>query len=197
MRLPDKKRPGNPVLASDWNLLLDAIAARTPRPSPGLELVQASGGFAYRMRRVAAGDSGSAPTACRAFYATEVREVSDVPHLFLVTGQVMGGEGNLTPEIDLGAIDEDNPPDDGFVWLEISGEGEVVDDVLLPGFEVQDAEVGSGAEMPSNTVPTANSPSGTVHVLLGEWHDGEFRPVRCGNIQVGFCPPSSFQIQRP
>ena len=195
MRLPDKKRPGNPVLASDWNLLLDAIAARTPRPSPGLELVQSSGGFAYRMRP-AAGGSGAGATTCRAFFATEVRNVGEVPHLFLVTGQVMGGEGNLTPEIDLGAVD-DPPEDDRFVWLAISGEGVVEDGVLLPGFEVQDAEVGSGAEMPSNTLPTASSPSGTVHVLLGEWHDGEFRPVRCGNIQVGFCPPSSFQIQRP
>lgn len=50
MRLPEKKRPGNPVLASDWNLLLDAIAARTPRPSPGMELVLSSGGFIYRVR---------------------------------------------------------------------------------------------------------------------------------------------------
>lgn len=47
MRLPQKKKPGDPVLASDWNLLLDAIAARTPRPGSGLELIASSGGFAY------------------------------------------------------------------------------------------------------------------------------------------------------
>lgn len=47
MRLPQKKKPGDPVLASDWNLLLDAIAARTPRPGAGLELIASSGGFAY------------------------------------------------------------------------------------------------------------------------------------------------------
>ena len=29
-RLPQKKKPGDPVLAADWNTLLDAIAARTP-----------------------------------------------------------------------------------------------------------------------------------------------------------------------
>jgi hypothetical protein len=47
MRLPLKKKPGDPVLAEDWNLLLDAIAARTPRPGNGLELIASSGGFAY------------------------------------------------------------------------------------------------------------------------------------------------------
>ena len=47
MRLPPRKKPGDPVLASDWNLLLEAIAARTPRPGTGLELTAASGGFAY------------------------------------------------------------------------------------------------------------------------------------------------------
>jgi len=47
MRLPQKKKPGDPVLASDWNLLLDAVAARTPRSGAGLELIASSGGFAY------------------------------------------------------------------------------------------------------------------------------------------------------
>ncbi|MCX6866619.1 MAG: hypothetical protein NTV46_10460 [Verrucomicrobia bacterium] len=47
MRLPEKKKPGDPVLAADWNLLLEAIEARTPRSGAGLELVSSSGGFAY------------------------------------------------------------------------------------------------------------------------------------------------------
>jgi hypothetical protein len=47
MRLPQKKNPGDPVLAADWNMLLDAIAARTPRRGSGLELIASSGGFAY------------------------------------------------------------------------------------------------------------------------------------------------------
>jgi len=47
MRLPQKKKPGDPVLAADWNLLLEAIAARTPRSGAGLELMSSSGGFAY------------------------------------------------------------------------------------------------------------------------------------------------------
>ena len=48
-RLPQKKKPGDPVLAADWNTLLDAIEARTPRAGTGLELIASSGGFAYSM----------------------------------------------------------------------------------------------------------------------------------------------------
>ena len=46
-RLPPKKKRGDPILAEDWNALLDAIASRTPRPGTGLELIASSGGFAY------------------------------------------------------------------------------------------------------------------------------------------------------
>ena len=45
--MPQKKKPGDPVLAEDWNTLLDAITARTPKPGTGLELIASSGGFAY------------------------------------------------------------------------------------------------------------------------------------------------------
>jgi len=58
MRLPSKKRPGNPILASDWNLLIDALQARTPRPSHDMEIVSSSGGFSYRLRRTAGGGGG-------------------------------------------------------------------------------------------------------------------------------------------
>ncbi|RYG70167.1 hypothetical protein EON80_08455 [bacterium] len=56
MRLPPKKRSGNPILASDWNLLIDALIARTPRPGPGTEIVSSSGGFSFRVRSTAGGN---------------------------------------------------------------------------------------------------------------------------------------------
>ena len=59
MRLPPKKRPGNPILASDWNTLIDALEARTPRPGPGTEIVSSSGGFSFRVR-ASASSGGSA-----------------------------------------------------------------------------------------------------------------------------------------
>jgi hypothetical protein len=61
MRLPPKKRPGNPILASDWNLLIDAMEARTPRPGPGTEIVSSSGGFSFRVRATASSGSSSKP----------------------------------------------------------------------------------------------------------------------------------------
>jgi hypothetical protein len=61
MRLPPKKRPGNPILASDWNTLIDALEARTPRPGPGTEIVFSSGGFSFRVKATAASASFSKP----------------------------------------------------------------------------------------------------------------------------------------
>lgn len=59
MRLPSKKRPGNPILAKDWNMLIDALEARTPRPGPGTEIISTSAGFTFRVRPSAAGGSGA------------------------------------------------------------------------------------------------------------------------------------------
>jgi len=61
MKLPSKKRPGNPILASDWNMLIDAIEARTPRPGIGTELVSTSGGFSFRVRGTASSGSTAKP----------------------------------------------------------------------------------------------------------------------------------------
>lgn len=47
MRSPAKKNRGDKIFAADWNLLIEAIEARTPRPGAGLELIASSGGFAY------------------------------------------------------------------------------------------------------------------------------------------------------
>ena len=62
MKLPEKKRPGDPVLASDWNMLLEAIAARTPRSGNGLRFIETSGGFSYSLPPPPAeGPRGQAP----------------------------------------------------------------------------------------------------------------------------------------
>ena len=47
MILPPKKRVGDPILAEDWNAMIEAIIARTPRSGDGLKLSCSSGGFAY------------------------------------------------------------------------------------------------------------------------------------------------------
>lgn len=49
MKLPPRKKKDDPILASDWNMLLDALAARTPCTGAGLALASSSGGFAYSL----------------------------------------------------------------------------------------------------------------------------------------------------
>jgi hypothetical protein len=76
MRLPPKKRTGYPILASDWNMLIDAMEARTPRPGPGTEIVFSSGGFSFRVRAASApgGPSKPVPLAILGSRPTYIRK---------------------------------------------------------------------------------------------------------------------------
>jgi hypothetical protein len=193
MKPPPKKRPGNPVLASDWNTLVDALAARTPRPSVGLELVATSGGFIYRMRQTNS-STGVIPSDC----------------LFgqIITWTVGEGEGAVTKtgirggvvyagdkvwkvepyELDLSV--------DGtwVVWLEVGVTANIADDVLLPGLETSTAPTWgkSSGNYPSQTLPTAATPTGTAIIALGSLgiSDGtaEFSSAGCGTIVLSHCP---------
>ena len=80
MKLPTKKKPGDPVLASDWNLLLEAISARTPRPGFGLKLSETSGGFSYSSPPPIIRQKGQSP------FSVIVIEKSDSSY-YLVTMQ--------------------------------------------------------------------------------------------------------------
>lgn len=46
--LPKKRNPKEPVLAKDWNMMIDAIEARTPLRCEGMELYRDRRGFFYR-----------------------------------------------------------------------------------------------------------------------------------------------------
>jgi hypothetical protein len=106
----------------------------------------------------------------------------------LTGGTVTGGTGNVTvPDIDLGDVGSE-PADGTFFWLVCSGDAITEDDVLLPGFDLATATVGSGTSLPSNTIPTAAAPAGVLHVSLGSWSAGKFVPAGCGNLQISHCP---------
>ena len=45
--LPPRKKPGDPILAADWNAMIAALEARTPRPGSGLSMVMTPEGFCY------------------------------------------------------------------------------------------------------------------------------------------------------
>jgi hypothetical protein len=105
-------------------------------------------------------------------------------------GTVMGGEGTVTVDDETIGTVGSEPADGTHVWLEIGFTATVEDDVLLPGGDVTTATIGSGTTVPSNTVPTASSPTGTLYVDLGDWLNGAFRPAGCGNLQIFHCPGS-------
>ena len=52
--LPKKRNPKEPVLAKDWNMMIDAIEARTPQRCEGMELFRDRRGFFYRSKSVSA-----------------------------------------------------------------------------------------------------------------------------------------------
>ncbi|MEI7912236.1 MAG: hypothetical protein WCK77_21595 [Verrucomicrobiota bacterium] len=61
MPLPPRKKTGDPILAADWNMLIDSINERTPRAGVGLKLMAASGGFSYSANPPMHSDKGQSP----------------------------------------------------------------------------------------------------------------------------------------
>jgi len=196
MNLPPKKRPGNAILASDWNTLVDALAARTPRPSAGMEIVFTSGGFIYRVRPSASASSPPSPPCPFGELITWTEEES------IRTG-IRGGivyVGDKNFNIDATAL---NLETDGtwLVYFEIECESNRDDDgeIILPGIKTTTAETlplqhlvwETGTNYPDNTPPVADIGIGTVIVPLGKLSitDGtpSFEPVSCGNILIGQC----------
>jgi hypothetical protein len=106
----------------------------------------------------------------------------------LLGGTVTGGAGVETvAAITIGTIGTE-PADGTFYWLVANVTANEEDGVLLPGCELTSVTTGSGTTVPSNTIPTAASTNGVLHISLGEWMDGKFTPAGCGNIQVSHCP---------
>jgi hypothetical protein len=108
---------------------------------------------------------------------------------WLTGGTVTAGDANEEiDDIHLGNVGSE--PDDGtWFWIEASGTATTEDGLLLPGFDLTSATVGSGDSFPTgNTIPTVSSPSGSLQISLGSWSNGVFVPAGCGNIQIFHCP---------
>ena len=194
MRLPPKKRPGNPILASDWNTMVDALAARTPRPSAGMEIVSTSGGFSYRARQAAA-STGAALSDCP--FGQIVTWVEDETTKTGIRGGVVYAGDKVwnvpNKELNLEATGT------FLVWLEIGVTANVGDGVLLPGLQTSTApewkQVGSdGGNYPGQTIPIAPAGTGKAVVAIGllTIADGAatLSPAGCGTIHVTHCPGS-------
>ena len=165
MRLPPKKRPGNPILASDWNTLIEAIEARTPRPGPGTELVWSSGGFSFRSRNTAASGGGTSCGNLAVFSKTP--EGQTTKHLFVGIGSV--GNVIFDEDKDLGTLD--------------ANKGKVVcAKITLNGEDgTYEAEIVALADAPESTETIS-------YFLLGSVDDkGAISQHGCGPVTVTVC----------
>lgn len=190
MKLPSKKRPGNPILASDWNMLIDAIEARTPRPGIGTELVSTSGGFTYRVRKTAAlgPDSGE----CAFGEILSFKEGEQIK-----TG-IRGGvvyAGKNVWNVDHHPLDLD-ASGTFKVWLEVGVTANEEDGVLLPGINTSTAPewnlVNGDDNYPNQTIPTAPTGNGKAIIAAGiltiEAGSATFAKAGCGTIRIDHCP---------
>ncbi|MEY4245953.1 MAG: hypothetical protein RLZZ245_3538 [Verrucomicrobiota bacterium] len=190
MRLPSKKRSGHPILAKDWNQLIEAIEARTPCPGIGLELVFMASGFTYRVRRSSALESGNQTVTCPFGEIITFKEGET-----LKTG-IRGGvvyAGDKVWDIEAKTISL-SATGSYKVWLEIGVTAHAEDGVLLPGLKTSSEPVWkqSSAQYPSQTLPTAPAGTGIAIVALGTLNieDGKasFSRAACGSVRIDHCP---------
>ncbi len=194
MKLPPKKRPGNPVLASDWNTLVDALAARTPRPSAGLEIVSTSGGFSYRARQIFASGTGSVSSDCPfgqiVTWADGETSKTGIRGGALYAGDKVWNVPNKELNLATSGI--------FLVWLEIGVTANTADDVLLPGLTTSTEPVwqqaASSGSYPDQDIPQAASGVGKAIVAIGlltiQEGAAKLSPAGCGTIHLAHCPGS-------
>ena len=197
MNLPPKKRPGNPILASDWNMMVDALAARTPRPSASLEIVSTSGGFSYRSRQAAA-SAGAASSGCP--FGQIITWVDGEGDGATTKTGIRGGVVYAGDKVWNVSDKELNLDADGtyIVWLSVDVTANVADDVLLPGLKTSEAPVwdkaASTGSYPDVGIPDKDDPTGRAIVALGKLTissgSASFKPDGCGSIFVDHCPGS-------
>jgi hypothetical protein len=199
MRLPPKKRPGNPILASDWNALIEALEARTPRPSAGLELIWVSGGFAYRVRQMAGGgETSSASASIRPFGEIITWQDGETKKTGIRGGTIICGDQNWN--IDPQSV---NPEADGIWLVSIAVTAEVNRDddneILLPGVKTGTKPTGDwtkttwneGTDYPENEAPQVSTGEGTIILPIGKLTiaDGAVRlePTGSGGFTINHC----------
>jgi hypothetical protein len=112
-------------------------------------------------------------------------------------GQVTGGSKTETVKnIELAKTGSE-PADGHQHWLEITGNGTVVQGRLVAGFTMTAVKDAKGATITQPTLPTKASPNGRkCVVLLGIWNSGRFQPSQTGNIAVSFCPGAGYTVSR-
>lgn len=129
---------------------------------------------------------------------------NEVQNLFLLGGVVYGGISNVVVPPRLIATFVEGPEDDDpetkdeldfeedegfFLYLVVDFDALIQDGVLIPGVEkINTIMYGTGNTIPDNTIPTALSNSGVIHIALGQFGNKSFVPASCGDITITACP---------
>lgn len=204
MRTPPKKKKGDPILAADWNRLIECIEARTPLPSAMLELVKTAHGFTFRGKKSAPGEAGDS-TPCP-FGKIARWTVSGTAKVGIKGGLIACGPNNWRIE------DYEINPTVAGSWL-VSIQVDVVvnrdndNEILIPGIESGTEPTAwtltpyTGSEnYPDSTPPML--PDGTgkavlaVGILTVTIPDGSppgtagtatLQPTGCGGFYITHC----------
>ena len=163
MRLPRKKKPGDRILAADWNALIDALLARTPQKGTGMSLVSTPSGFYYR----AEPKFGDGPSP-RPFQGS----VKNPTTITIAPGYVWGFDGAgpaVSTHVEVEETDV-TVSSSGSIWLEI--DASFTDDptkrttktITHPGDPddtTEDIDVASSRAFPADASPvyTTSEPS--------------------------------------
>jgi hypothetical protein len=176
-----------------WELVREFLAQGGVVLDPNqFERYESAGKTFYRLRPGATATEGR-PGGARALGGAfrTVYQAGTPAKWYLQGGQVAGGEGNeAVADIELATVGSE-PADGTQKWLEIDGDGEEADGVLLPGFHVTGVSLVSTSS--DNVLPEVGTP-GTYYHLLGAWNEEVFRPAEGGNLNVTFCPPATFKL---
>jgi hypothetical protein len=141
-------------------------------------------------------EGGSTSVESGAFYGiyTVASEGEDNGDIMLQGGQVTAGTGSeMVPNIRLYDFSASQWLGDWttgeVLQLEITGEGDTADDVLMPVFNMDPAGYATSAvtAIADDILPEVGALSGQCNVLLGQFTEAGFAPSNVGSVQVSFC----------
>ena len=138
--------------------------------------------------------SAAAPETYGAFYGTYTISSEDATNgdIYLRGGQVSAGTDSVLVDDFLlyDASAESWAGTDGqALAIRVNGNGEAVDGVLMPVFNLTtiDGPTALTTPLPDHDLPTVADVAGECVISLGVFTNGGFSPALPGNIQVSFC----------
>jgi hypothetical protein len=121
-------------------------------------------------------------------------------HTYLQGGTVKGAAASTRTLAAIKVIDASSGPvatAGHHLWIEATVSGIVADGLLLGGVTVTNATTSTGASVPADTAPTAAAATGKkCYISLGAFTGSGFMPANVGNVQISFCPPSTYTVTR-